>query len=185
MWHTRCLIMNHTVHFCDQNETPSWSAVCIRLRVESCVGCFFLFYFQPSRIKVHPRFDRKTFENDVALLLFDEPGFNLTEDVIPICLWNENYDISLIQGKDGIVGILNILFHQSFKWHIFIGHRMGTHGKRYVVRGAARGKNEGGKPHRVLPEKEILLRKELEARKKLLRWRRKYLNQPFISMIAW
>jgi hypothetical protein len=126
---------------------------------------------------VHPGFNRETLENDVALLLFDEPGFNLTDNVVPICLWNDDYDISLIQGKDGIVGTCNILFHQSFKWHICIGPWMGTHGKRYVVRGAARGENEGGKPHRVLQKKLVILHKELEARKKLLRWRRKYFNQ--------
>jgi len=51
----------------------------------------------------HPNYKASERDHDVALLLFDEPGFNLTHSVRPICLWDKSYDFSRIAGKSGEV----------------------------------------------------------------------------------
>jgi len=62
--------------------------------------------FQPSRVLPHPEYKKTSrFDNDVALLLFDKPGFNLSSLVLPICLWNEDFDFSRIAGATGEVKI--------------------------------------------------------------------------------
>jgi hypothetical protein len=56
------------------------------------------------RVVRHPDYNKLgRFENDVALILFENPGFEITSSVRPICLWNEAYDFSLIEGADGVV----------------------------------------------------------------------------------
>jgi hypothetical protein len=58
---------------------------------------------QPSRVISHRRFDPKTYDFDLALVLLDSPGFKLTISVRPICLWNDENDFRLIQGEVGKV----------------------------------------------------------------------------------
>jgi len=53
---------------------------------------------------VHPGYtDPESLANDVALLIFENPGFNITPTVSPICLWDEDYDFSRISGATGKV----------------------------------------------------------------------------------
>jgi len=39
----------------------------------------------------------------VALLLFEKPGFIVTPFVLPICLWDEEYNFDVIAGSQGEV----------------------------------------------------------------------------------
>jgi len=55
--------------------------------------------FQPDEVVVHKEYDAGNNDNDVALLLFDGKGFNITERVKPICLWNRDYNFEKIANK--------------------------------------------------------------------------------------
>jgi hypothetical protein len=65
------------------------------------------FIFQPLSITVHPKYNLEPFkfDYDLALVLFKRPGFRLTPAVKPICLWNEDYLLSIIEGSYGKVKI--------------------------------------------------------------------------------
>jgi len=65
---------------------------------------------QPSRVLPHPDYKKPAKDNDVALLLFDEPGFIVSNFVLPICLWKDDYDFDLIAGKNG-----EVAFPKSYK----------------------------------------------------------------------
>jgi hypothetical protein len=75
------------------------------------------------RVVRHPDYNKLgKLENDVALILFENPGFEITSWVRPICLWNEAYDFSLIEGADGVVNLLSWflrLDHSNLKLKIF------------------------------------------------------------------
>jgi len=59
--------------------------------------------FQPDKVVVHEKYDAISNDNDVALLLFNGKGFNVTESVKPICLWNQNYNFESIVNKQAEV----------------------------------------------------------------------------------
>ncbi|XP_059491026.1 uncharacterized protein LOC132205773 [Neocloeon triangulifer] len=61
--------------------------------------------FYPNRILVHSGYDHvtQTFEDDIALLIFDSSKVELTEMVQPACLWDQDYSISSISHKTGEV----------------------------------------------------------------------------------
>ncbi|XP_065335821.1 uncharacterized protein LOC135936798 [Cloeon dipterum] len=56
----------------------------------------------PSRLKVHPKYSRGKFHYDVGLMIFDK-GFELTDHVRPICLWNEDTNLDAVAGKSALV----------------------------------------------------------------------------------
>jgi len=66
--------------------------------------------FQPSKVLRHPDYVRAKKDHDVALLLFERPGFVVNSFVRPICLWNQDFDFSLIAGTEGDVSRENISF---------------------------------------------------------------------------
>jgi len=73
--------------------------------------------FQPRRVLPHPDYNKPSrFDNDVALLLFDKPGFIVNDFVLPICLWKDDYDFGLIAGKNGEV------FFAIIKEHFYSLH---------------------------------------------------------------
>jgi len=52
----------------------------------------------------HPKYNiSRRFDDDVGLVLFDKPGFEIHYSVRPICLWNEDYDLNKIQDLFGEV----------------------------------------------------------------------------------
>ncbi|XP_065335822.1 uncharacterized protein LOC135936799 [Cloeon dipterum] len=56
----------------------------------------------PSRLKIHPKYSRGKFHYDVGLMIF-EKGFELTDHVRPICLWNEDTNLDAVAGKSALV----------------------------------------------------------------------------------
>jgi hypothetical protein len=59
---------------------------------------------QPTRIMIHPEHNKpEKRDNDLALIFVESPGFNFTDFVKPICLWNSAYDFSLIENKTATV----------------------------------------------------------------------------------
>jgi len=50
-------------------------------------------------------------EHDVALLLFERPGFQITPYVRPICLWDEDFNFTLISGVSGEVKYKKLNFY--------------------------------------------------------------------------
>jgi len=66
--------------------------------------------FQPIQVLPHPDYVGGKFDHDVALLLFDKPGFEVNSFVRPICLWNQDFDISLVAGTKGDVRQSDLFF---------------------------------------------------------------------------
>jgi hypothetical protein len=55
---------------------------------------------------LHPEYNKPShFDNDLALVFFDAPGFSITDFVRPICLWNFDYHFSSIENKIGVVNL--------------------------------------------------------------------------------
>jgi Trypsin len=51
---------------------------------------------------VHPKYNSKTRVYDVALVRLSRE-INITTHVRPICLWDDDYSMDKIRGKEGIV----------------------------------------------------------------------------------
>jgi len=60
--------------------------------------------FQPIRLLPHPDYNKpKIWDNDVALVFVQSPGFLVTPSVRPICLWDQDYDFNKVAGSNGQV----------------------------------------------------------------------------------
>ncbi|XP_065335823.1 uncharacterized protein LOC135936800 [Cloeon dipterum] len=62
----------------------------------------------PSRMITHPNYTSGQFHYDVGLMIFDS-GFQLTDNVRPICLWNEDANLDRVAGKLGVAVGFGIL----------------------------------------------------------------------------
>ncbi|CAB3372954.1 Hypothetical predicted protein [Cloeon dipterum] len=56
----------------------------------------------PSKLVIHPNYTKGELHSDIGLLIFND-GFELTEHVRPICLWNEDTSLDHIDGRLGVV----------------------------------------------------------------------------------
>jgi capsule polysaccharide export protein KpsC/LpsZ len=73
-----------------------------------------IWLFQPKYIKIHPEYKQGKHVDDLALLLFDAPGFDITSHhVRPICLWDEDYNFAEIENQTGEVKINQIFINIS------------------------------------------------------------------------
>jgi len=72
-------------------------------------------------VVLHPDYVRSKKDHDLALLIFEKPGFKVTEFVRPICLWNEDYDFNLIAGAKGDVRKSNFYtpIHSTYMLYTF------------------------------------------------------------------
>lgn len=55
---------------------------------------------QVSQVLPHPQYSAQTYGNDIALLKLANPA-EFTDYVRPVCLWQENTDLSSVINKQG------------------------------------------------------------------------------------
>lgn len=55
-----------------------------------------------SKIIVHEAFNKANYHNDISIIITASP-FQITEYVRPLCLWDENVDVSRIVNKTGTI----------------------------------------------------------------------------------
>jgi Trypsin len=67
---------------------------------------------QAEKAEVHPEYDRVTKVNDVALLMLSEEA-NITAYVLPICLWDDDYDLDRINGFNATVRAHNFFSNRG------------------------------------------------------------------------
>jgi len=84
----------------------------------------------------HEKYDANSRENDLALLFFNGKGFNITDSVKPICLWNRDNNFKIIVNKTAEARPLfsqakDFVFSNMFKIDYILGSWLGPHRKSH------------------------------------------------------
>lgn len=53
-----------------------------------------------SKIMIHPQFNSRTHNNNIAVLKFNVP-VDITDYIRPVCLWEDSPDLSSVADKEG------------------------------------------------------------------------------------
>ncbi|XP_065335868.1 chymotrypsin B-like [Cloeon dipterum] len=67
----------------------------------------------PSKLVTHPAYRSDQFHYDVGLLIFEKEGYEINNQVRPICLWNEGSSLSRVTGKSAVLVGFGLTEHYS------------------------------------------------------------------------